>query len=131
MRERQPFEIARLRPKSGQCFICQFISGDPEYGHYEVARTHHAVAFMNKYPTLEGYVMVAPSVMRPERVYILSLGSQAANSHVHWHIAPLPPGVPLEEQQYHALMHEHGAVEISDVELEQLAKDIRKALPAD
>lgn len=67
-------------------------------------------------------------VMRPERVYILSLGSQSANPHVHWHIAPLPPGVPLDEQQYHALMHENGAIEISDSELEHLAERIGKAI---
>jgi diadenosine tetraphosphate (Ap4A) HIT family hydrolase len=34
-----------------------------------------------------------------ERLYVLSLGSQDGNRHVHWHVAPLPPGVPLEEQQ--------------------------------
>lgn len=110
---------------------------------------------MNKYPTLEGYVLVAPldhreqvtgdmsaaeylqiqefvyrvaeavrKVMQPERVYILSLGSQAANAHVHWHIAPLPSGVPLEDQQYHALMHENGALEVEDAELADLARRI-------
>ena len=50
------------------------------------------------------------NVLKPERLYILSLGSQSANAHVHWHIAPLPPGIPLEQQQYHALMHEYGVV---------------------
>ncbi len=110
---------------------------------------------MNRYPTLEGYVLVAPldhreqvtgdmsaaeylelqefiyvvaeavrKVMQPERVYILSLGSQIANAHVHWHIAPLPPGVPLEEQQYRALMHEDGALEFADSELADLARRI-------
>ncbi len=34
-----------------------------------------------------------------ERVYLLSLGSQQGNSHVHWHIVPLPAGVPYREQQ--------------------------------
>jgi diadenosine tetraphosphate (Ap4A) HIT family hydrolase len=38
-----------------------------------------------------------------ERLYVLSLGSQAGNRHVHWHLAPLPPGVPFEEQQLRAL----------------------------
>ncbi len=53
-------------------------------------------------------------VLKPERLYILSLGSQLANAHVHWHIAPLPAGVPLEQQQYHALMHEYGIVATSE-----------------
>jgi len=34
-----------------------------------------------------------------ERIYILSFGSNQGNSHVLWHIAPLPPGVPYQEQQ--------------------------------
>ena len=38
-----------------------------------------------------------------ERLYILSLGSQQGNRHVHWHVAPLPPGVPFEQQQFAAL----------------------------
>src|SRR6266540_2798119 len=38
-----------------------------------------------------------------ERLYILSLGSQQGNRHVHWHVAPLPPGLPFEEQQLAAL----------------------------
>ena len=142
---RKPFDTSRLRSPPGTCFICEFISGNPAYEHFEVARTERAVAFMNKYPTVEGYVLVAPldhreqvtgdfgvdeyldlqtfiyevaeavrTVFEPERVYILSLGSQAANSHVHWHIAPLPPGVPLEQQQYYALMHENGAIDMND-----------------
>ena len=31
---------------------------------------------------------------------------------VHWRGAPLPAGIPLEQQQYHALMHEHGAIDV-------------------
>lgn len=30
-----------------------------------------------------------------ERLYVLSLGSQQGNRHVHWHLLPLPPGIPL------------------------------------
>ena len=56
------------------------------------------------------------------------LGSQAANSHVHWHVAPLPKGVPLERQQYHALMHENGIVAASDKEQEALANALRQEI---
>lgn len=38
-----------------------------------------------------------------ERLYVLSLGSVQGNAHVHWHLVPLPPGVPYEEQQLVAL----------------------------
>ncbi|MFI9722081.1 hypothetical protein ACIHFE_20860 [Streptomyces sp. NPDC052396] len=40
----------------------------------------------------------------------ISLGSQQGNAHLHWHIAGLPPGVPYERQQYHALMTENNGV---------------------
>ncbi|MBX6749461.1 MAG: hypothetical protein IRY85_07255 [Micromonosporaceae bacterium] len=46
-------------------------------------------------------------VVPSERTYVLSLGSQQGNPHVHWHIAPLPPGLPYERQQFHALMAGH------------------------
>jgi len=159
MRDRKTFDMDRLRLESGACFICEFICGNPRFAHFEVGRTDNAVAFMNRYPTLEGHVLVAPlehleqvtgdlsaaeylelqkfvysiaeavrKVTEPERVYILSLGSQSANAHIHWHIAPLPPGVPLKDQQYHALMHEYGALEVSDAELAELARRIRSAV---
>lgn len=67
-------------------------------------------------------------VLQPERVYLLSLGSQAANFHVHWHVAPLPFGVPLEMQQFYALMHEHGAVEVGESEQADYARRLRAAI---
>ena len=35
------------------------------------------------------------AVVPTERMYSLSLGSRQGNAHLHWHIAPLPPGCPL------------------------------------
>ena len=144
---------------SGQCFICEFLSGNPVYEHILIHETHDAVAFLDKYPTMFGCTLVAPkrhveqvtgdfseqeylelqklvhrvseairSLLSPERVYILSLGSQLANSHVHWHISPLPHGVPLEKQQYRALMHEHGTIVVTRKELEDFAADLRSRL---
>jgi diadenosine tetraphosphate (Ap4A) HIT family hydrolase len=44
------------------------------------------------------------AILHPERTYLLSLGSQQGNAHVHWHIGgTLPPAVPYREQQYHAI----------------------------
>ncbi len=63
-----------------------------------------------------------------ERLYVLSLGSQQGNRHVHWHIAPLPPGVPYLEQQYAALDLERGVLEIPDDEMEELAARLRARL---
>ena len=47
-----------------------------------------------------------------ERLYVLSLGSQQGNRHVHWHVVAQPPGLAYREQQ-----------------LELLAKSIRGVLP--
>ena len=161
MDERQPFDLKQsvASSTSGQCFICEYLNGNPRYAHVEVYRTDSAVAFLNRFPTLKGYVLVAPirhveqvtgdfdeneyvdiqrfiyhlseamrSVLQPERIYILSLGSQAANAHVHWHIAPLPAGVPLEQQQYHALMSENGTFEVTPDEQREYADKLAKAI---
>lgn len=71
----------------------------------------------------------AVSVTVPtERVYVLSLGSQQGNSHVHWHVAPLPPGVPYDQQQFHAVMAENGVLDVSDAVQEALAASIRRRI---
>jgi diadenosine tetraphosphate (Ap4A) HIT family hydrolase len=38
-----------------------------------------------------------------ERLYVFSFGSNQGVAHVHWHLAPLPPGVPFEQQQFAAV----------------------------
>jgi diadenosine tetraphosphate (Ap4A) HIT family hydrolase len=162
-RARKPFDLEGLvkRSTSGRCFICEFLQGNPAYKHHVVAETDAAIAFLAKYPTLYGYVLVAPkqhveqvtgdfdenvylelqsliyrvseairTVLAPERMYILSLGSQAANSHVHWHVAPLPHGLPLEQQQYYALMHENGVVDTTPEEMAKLAQNLRSTIGA-
>lgn len=63
-----------------------------------------------------------------ERVYVLSLGSQQGNAHVHWHVAPLPPGVPYEQQQFHAVMAENGVLEVTAVQQDAIAAAIRQQL---
>jgi diadenosine tetraphosphate (Ap4A) HIT family hydrolase len=69
--------------------------------------------------------------LKPERVYVLSLGSQQANAHVHWHIVPCPPGTPFEAQQTALINFEkHGILELSQEEGAALAEQIRARLPA-
>ena len=64
-----------------------------------------------------------------ERVYLLSLGSNQGNAHVHWHVVPLPPGTPYEEQQFVALMLETvGALEIPEKEQASLAARIGRRM---
>jgi ATP adenylyltransferase len=59
-----------------------------------------------------------------ERLYILSLGSQSGNRHVHWHVAPLPPGVPYQEQQFAAFSWARGILALPDDDITDLARRI-------
>lgn len=61
-----------------------------------------------------------------ERVYLLTLGSQQGNSHVHWHIAPLPYGVLYKEQQL--AIFRRDPLSISEKERIELAAKIRKRI---
>jgi histidine triad (HIT) family protein/ATP adenylyltransferase len=64
-------------------------------------------------------------VVPTERMYSLSLGSKQGNAHLHWHVAPLPPGVPYDRQQYYALMMEKGVLGVDGSSHAALARDIR------
>jgi diadenosine tetraphosphate (Ap4A) HIT family hydrolase len=61
-----------------------------------------------------------------ERVYLLSLGSNQGNSHVHWHIAPLPAGVPYREQQLG--IYRKGILKLPEEEMASLAARIRQRM---
>jgi diadenosine tetraphosphate (Ap4A) HIT family hydrolase len=63
-----------------------------------------------------------------ERIYSLSLGSQQANAHVHWHVAPLPPGVPYEQQEFSALLKDNGILDTPEADQAELARTIRSHL---
>jgi diadenosine tetraphosphate (Ap4A) HIT family hydrolase len=68
--------------------------------------------------------------LQPARVYILSLGSQQTNPHVHWHVVPCPPGLPFEEQQLALLsVQRQGVLEVSAEEGQALAARLRASLP--
>jgi len=151
---------ALRRDLGGRCFICELLAGSEEFAHHVVYEDDEAIAFLNKYPRLHGYVLVAPrdhreqvtgdfalaeylrlqsvvyrvgeairKVVPTERLYILSLGSQQGNRHVHWHLAPLPPRVPFEQQQFAAL-DTNDVIELPDAELADLAARLRAAISA-
>ncbi|MET8832980.1 HIT family protein [Micromonospora sp. NPDC004540] len=63
-----------------------------------------------------------------ERMYAMSLGSQQGNAHLHWHLAPLPPGVPYQQQQFHAVMAENGVLGVDDNSQAALARAIRSRI---
>jgi len=160
MVDRKSFDLDSYieRIQSSPCFICEMISGRLN-GNHIIHQDNTCIIFLNKYPVLYGYVLVAPiehkeqvtgsftvgeylalqrmvyrtveavqKSVTAERIYILSLGSQQGNSHVHWHIVPLPYGVPFKEQQLEALRIENGILDIPDDEMENLARQIRQKI---
>jgi diadenosine tetraphosphate (Ap4A) HIT family hydrolase len=69
------------------------------------------------------------AVLPVERMYALSLGSRQGNAHLHWHVVPLPPGVPYAEQQFHAVMLEgRGLLDVSEASQAALAAEIAARL---
>jgi diadenosine tetraphosphate (Ap4A) HIT family hydrolase len=69
--------------------------------------------------------------LQPERVYILSLGSQQGIAHVQWDIVPCAPGTPPEQQQLALLnMESRGVLALSQEQGEALAACLRAHLPA-
>jgi histidine triad (HIT) family protein/ATP adenylyltransferase len=147
------------RARSRPCFVCAFAAGDPDYRHETVYEDDENLAFLDRWPTLPGKVLVAPKrhlehvvrdldeaaylrlmglvrrialavedVFAPERTYLLSLGSRQGNSHLHWHIAGLPEGVPYGEQQFHALMTENGVLSMTPQQSAATAARLREAV---
>jgi ATP adenylyltransferase len=159
---RSPFQLGSyLKDVAAGCFICRLLEGDPTLPtHHVIWRDEKAIVFLNRFPTVYGYVLVAPVAhreqvsgdfslyeylalqrivhaaaeavrvaLKPERVYVLSLGSQQANAHVHWHIVPCPPGVPAEGQQLALLdAGKRGVLRLTEPEGESLAELIRSHL---
>ncbi len=88
---------------------------------------------MEEYLDLQRVVYRVAEAVRAEveaeRMYVMTLGSNQGNAHVHWHVVPLPPGVPYEEQQFAALMLERaGALRIPEQEKAALAARIAERL---
>jgi len=148
------------RARTGPCFVCEVLAGNPDSPGRIVYADEHAVALLARWPTLLGTTLVAPrrhlervtadftveeylrlqrlvwrvgEALRrevpTERLYVLSLGSQQGNRHVHWHVAALPPGVPYREQQLAALdAAARGVVVLPDDQESDLARRIAARL---
>lgn len=159
---REPMDIDAYerRARTGPCFVCEVLAGNPDYPGRVVYADEDAVVLLARWPTLLGTTLVAPrrhlervtadfteeeylrlqrlvwrvgEALRrevpTERLYVLSLGSQQGNRHVHWHVAALPPGVPYREQQLAALdSAARGVVVLTDDEEADLARRIAARL---
>jgi diadenosine tetraphosphate (Ap4A) HIT family hydrolase len=116
-----------------------FLTMNPaQYGYTLVAPNEHKEHVPDDF-TVEEYLglqrvvhSVAEAVreeVEAERMYVLSLGSNQGNAHVHWHVAPCPSGTPYEEQQFAAVMLETaGALKIPDGEKAALAARIGRRM---
>ncbi|MFE0465097.1 HIT family protein [Kitasatospora sp. NPDC058965] len=80
--------------------------------------------------TVRLVALAAEDVLGGERTYLFSLGSQAGNSHLHWHVARLPHGVPYEQQQFEALAFGNGVLAYTPAERSALADRLRRAVAA-
>jgi diadenosine tetraphosphate (Ap4A) HIT family hydrolase len=61
-------------------------------------------------------------------VYLYTFGSNEGNAHVHWHVVPLPPGVPYENQQGAWARWGKGVLQIPRKEMSGLAGRIGRRL---
>ena len=115
----QRFDIDAYERRShkGPCFVCLIADGDANQraDNEVIFEDDEVLVFLDRYPTVEGYVLVCPrrhvehvtgdliedeyvalqrwvhrvgEALRrsvpTERLYVLSLGSQQGNRHVHW-----------------------------------------------
>ncbi len=103
------------------------------YGYTLVAPKEHREQVTADF-TIEEYIYLQQLVYRvseaireevgAERMYIYSFGSNEGNSHAHWHVVPLPPGVPYEEQQGAWASWSKGVLRIPPEEMALLAERI-------
>jgi diadenosine tetraphosphate (Ap4A) HIT family hydrolase len=80
---------------------------------------------MEEYLELQRLVYRVSEAVREEvgaeRMYIYSFGSNQGNSHAHWHVVPLPTGVPYKEQQGAWASWSKGVLKIPAEEMADLA----------
>lgn len=111
MPAKAPFDAVQYdrRSQQGPCFVCSMLAGHPDYAHHQIYQDADTVAFLVRWPSLLGRC-------------------QQGNTHLHWHIAPLPPGVPYDQQQLRALSTAHGILDVDDTSQAALAQTIRRNL---
>src|SRR5437879_5827292 len=116
---------------------CTSASTHRFWGHLLVAPVKHrehlvADLEIDEYVSLQRVVHRAgralTSVIETERLYLLSLGSQEGNRHLHLHLVPLPPGVPYEKQQLAALAESRGFLDPPEEKMSALAAAISRGM---
>ena len=115
-----------------------FVDGYPRaYGYTLVAPKEHreqvtADFAPDGYPSLQALVYRVAEAVREEvgaeRMYLYTFGSDHGSAHVHWHVVPLPPGTPYEEQQGEWAGWDKEGLDISRQEMSGLAGRIGRRL---
>ncbi len=103
------------------------------YGYTLVAPKEHREQVtgdfsMEEYLDLQRLVYRVTEAVREvvgaERMYLYTFGSNQGGAHVHWHVVPLPPDVPYEEQQGTWASWSKGILDIPQEEMASLAARI-------
>ena len=103
------------------------------YGYSLVAPKEHREQvtrdfWVEEYLKLQAVVYRVAEAVRQEvgaaRMYVYTFGSNEGNAHVHWHVVPLPPGVPYEEQQGAWASWDKGVLDVPEREMAALATRI-------
>lgn len=66
-------------------------------------------------------------VVEIDRLYVFSFGSNQGVAHVHWHLAPLPPGTSFESQQF-AAVDTSTYYDFTEAQTAELAARIARAI---
>jgi len=112
--------LSKLPTQPGYALVC------PKRHVEDLAEDLSPEAYLRLQAQVHRLARALKQVFDAERIYVLSVGSQQGNSHLHFHVVPLPRGVPYEQQQYHALMAEHGVLRPDEAELAAMAAAISK-----
>ena len=118
--------------------VLVFLDGYPRaYGYTLVAPKEHREQVtgdftVDEYLDLQRLVHRVSEAVREEvgaeRMYLYTFGSNQGNAHVHWHVVPLLPGVPYEDQQGAWASWSMGVLEIPHQEMASLAACIGRKM---
>ncbi len=108
------------------------------YGYCLLAPRRHATKVVSDFTEAQYLALqrrihhlgrILTEITPTERLYVFSFESMQAVAHVHWHVAPLPPGVPFREQQAAAVSRPEYLV-IPREEVDKLAHRIANGMSA-
>jgi diadenosine tetraphosphate (Ap4A) HIT family hydrolase len=133
--------------RTSPCFVCRMAEGDealvfldgyPRANGYTlvVPKEHREQLTADFAPEdflrLQSLVYKVAEAVREEvgaeRMYRYTLGCSQGKAHVHWHVVPLPPGVPYEDQKGAWAGWDGGVPEIPPGEMRSLARRVGRRL---